>query len=126
MAEHTRSLGVVAALVIAAGLAAGGFAVSLGLERFRTADRTVSVKGLAEKDVEGDFAVWPLGFRRGGNDFGAVQRALSEDRDRVVVFLKVRDSRMPKSRCARCRCKTCSPGTTPMAISPCGSRAPAR
>ncbi|MCK7498959.1 MAG: SIMPL domain-containing protein [Comamonadaceae bacterium] len=27
-------------------------------------------------------------FRRGGNDFGAVQRALAEDRDRVVGFLK--------------------------------------
>lgn len=88
MAEHTRSIGFAAALVIAAGVAVGGFAVGQGLERFRTADRTVSVKGLAEKDVEGDFAVWPLVFRRGGNDFGAVQRALAEDRDRVVAFLK--------------------------------------
>jgi hypothetical protein len=88
MAENSRSIGFIAALVIAAGVAAGGFAVGQGLERFRTADRSVSVKGLAEKDVESDYAIWPLAFRRAGADFGGVQRALAEDRDRVVAFLK--------------------------------------
>lgn len=88
MADNTRSVGLVAALVLAAGLAAGGYGVGKGLERFRAADRSVTVKGLAEKDVESDYAVWPLAFRRAGNDFGAVQRQLAEDRDRVVAFLK--------------------------------------
>ena len=88
MADNTRSIGFIAALVIAAGLAAGGWGVGQGLERFRAADRSVTVKGLAEKDVEADYAVWPLGFRRAGTDFGAVQRQLAEDRDRVVAFLK--------------------------------------
>jgi hypothetical protein len=89
MSEGThRSVGIGAALLIAAGVAAGGFAIGQGLERFRTADRTVTVKGLAEQDIESDYAVWPLGFRRGGTDFGSVQKALAEDRDRVVAFLK--------------------------------------
>ncbi|EGJ12304.1 MULTISPECIES: SIMPL domain-containing protein [Rubrivivax] len=88
MADNTRSVGLVAALVLAAGLAAGGYGVGKGLERFRAADRSVTVKGLAEKDVDSDYAVWPLAFRRGGADFGAVQRQLAEDRDRVVAFLK--------------------------------------
>jgi hypothetical protein len=89
MSERThRSLGIGAALTIAAGVALGGFAVSQGLERFRTGDRTITVKGLAEKDVESDYAVWPLTFRRAGADFGGVQRALAEDRDRVVAFLR--------------------------------------
>ena len=76
-----------AALLLALGIAFAGLGIGKGLERFRMADRTVTVKGLAEKDVESDFAVWTLGFRRGGNDFGTVQRALAEDRDRVVQFL---------------------------------------
>lgn len=88
MADNTRSIGLVAALVLALGFAAAGLGIGKGLERFRTADRSVTVKGLAEKDVEADYAVWPLGFRRAGADFGAVQRALAEDRDRVVAFLK--------------------------------------
>ncbi|MCU0943023.1 MAG: SIMPL domain-containing protein [Hydrogenophaga sp.] len=81
---------LIAALLVGAGLAVAGFAVGHGLERFRLADRSVTVKGLAEKDVESDFAVWTLGFRRAGTAFGEVQKALAGDRDAVVAFLKSR------------------------------------
>lgn len=91
MNEHAhRPISLFAALLLAVGLAAGGFLVGQGLERFRSADRSITVKGLAEQDVEADYAIWTLAFRRGGNEFGAVQRALAEDRDRVVAFLKAR------------------------------------
>jgi len=79
-----------AALLVAAGLAMAGFAVSQGLERFRMADRTVTVKGLAEKDVESDFAIWTLSFRRAGAEFSGVQQALAADREKVLAFLKAR------------------------------------
>ncbi len=79
-----------AALLVAAGLAMAGFAVSQGLERFRMADRTVTVKGLAEKNVESDFAIWTLSFRRAGAEFSGVQQALAADREKVLAFLKAR------------------------------------
>ncbi|HRH87343.1 MAG TPA: SIMPL domain-containing protein [Rubrivivax sp.] len=85
-----RPIGIIAALLLAAGLGLGGYLVGQGLERFRSADRSVTVKGLAEQDVEADYAIWTLAFRRAGNEFGAVQKALSGDRDRVVAFLKER------------------------------------
>ena len=81
---------LVAAFVVGAGVAASGLFVSGGLERLRMADRSIAVKGLAEQDVEADFAVWTLGFRRAGNEFGAVQQALSADREKVLAFLKSR------------------------------------
>jgi len=81
---------LIAALLVGAGIAVAGFAVSQGLERFRMADRSVIVKGLAEKDVESDFAVWTLSFRRAGTEFGDVQQALASDRDKVLAFLKTR------------------------------------
>lgn len=81
---------LLAAALVGAGVAVAGLAISHGLERFRLADRTVTVKGLAEKDVESDFAIWTLAFRRGGNAFGEVQKALAGDRDAVVAFLKAR------------------------------------
>lgn len=88
MAAHARSIGLVGALVVALGLAGGGWAVRQGLERFRTGDRSVTVKGLAEQDVESDYALWPVSFRRAGNDFGSVQRLLAADRDKVLTFLQ--------------------------------------
>ena len=78
------------ALLVAGGVAAAGLFVSGGLERFRMADRSISVKGLAEKDVESDFAIWTLSFRRAGNEFGTVQQALAADREKVLAFLKGR------------------------------------
>ena len=81
---------LIAALLVGAGIAVAGFHVSQGLERFRMADRSVTVKGLAEKDVESDFAVWTLSFRRAGAEFGDVQQALAGDRDKVLAFLKTR------------------------------------
>jgi hypothetical protein len=78
----------VPALLLALGLVAAGYAVSHGLERFRMADRSITVKGLAERSVESDYATWTLAFRRAGNGFGEVQQALNGDRDRVVAFLK--------------------------------------
>lgn len=81
---------LIAAVLIAAGVAAAGFFVSNGLERFRMADRSVTVKGLAEKDVESDFAVWTLSFRRAGAEFNGVQQALAGDREKVLAFLRAR------------------------------------
>ena len=76
------------ALIVGAGIACAGFFVGSGLERFRMADRSIAVKGLAEKDVEADFAVWSLNFRRADNVFAVVQQTLAADRERVLAFLK--------------------------------------
>jgi uncharacterized protein len=81
-------IGLVPALILAAGVAYAGVQVGKGIERFRLADRTVTVKGLAERDVKSDFAVWTLGFRRAANEFASVQQSLTADRDRVVAFLR--------------------------------------
>ncbi len=79
---------IIAALLIAAGLAGAGWTVAQGLERFRMSDRSVVVKGLAEREVQSDFVIWTLTFRRAGEVFGEVQQALAADRSQVVEFLR--------------------------------------
>lgn len=81
-------IGFFSALILAGGMAAAGYWVGDGVQRFRMADRSVTVKGLAEQEVKSDFAVWTVGFRRGGNEFGAVQQALTTDREQVLAFLR--------------------------------------
>ena len=88
MAENTRfgfGLGWGTALLLALGIAIAGLGIGKGLERFRMADRTVTVKGLAEKDVESDFAVWTLGFRRGGVDLRLLQHVEFHHRDTSML-----------------------------------------
>ena len=79
---------LVPALLIALGIALGGAFIARGLESFRMADRTIVIKGLAEQDVDSDFASWALTVRRAGDSFGNVQAALNQDRDRLVEFLR--------------------------------------
>lgn len=76
------------ALILSGALAFAGWSIGQGVERFRVADRSVTVKGLAEMDVKSDFATWIIAFRRGGNAFAEVQQSLSKDRTQVVAFLK--------------------------------------
>ncbi|MCV2216232.1 MULTISPECIES: SIMPL domain-containing protein [unclassified Thauera] len=84
--SETR-IGLLPALLLAGGVAFAGFQVGKGIEHFRMADRSITVKGLAERDVKSDFAVWTLSFRRAADEFGTVQRALTTDREQIVSFL---------------------------------------
>jgi hypothetical protein len=81
---------LVAAAIVGAAILACGYFIGKGLTGFRSDNRAITVKGLAEKTVEADFVVWPLSFRRAGNEFNLVQQALVADRERVLDFLKKR------------------------------------
>ena len=70
------------------GLAAGGYFIGRGAARFKSDTRTVTVKGLVEKEVKADRAVWTLKVRRASDDLKDVQGKISADRDAVAAFLK--------------------------------------
>jgi hypothetical protein len=83
-----RSPSVVAALLLALGLAAAGWLGAQGLARLRTQDRFVSVKGSAERIVDADLVVWPLPHTVGGNDLAEVQRQLDVNTETIQSFFQ--------------------------------------
>jgi hypothetical protein len=78
---------LVAALLLGAGIAISGWFVGDGFLQGRKGDRFVSVKGLAEREVKADLAVWPLRFVATGNDLGAVQQQIVRDAGLMRDFL---------------------------------------
>lgn len=78
---------VILGLLAGAGAALGGFFVGQGLYRGRRAERYVSVKGLAERDIKADLAIWTLSFSSSGADISAVSAASEHDRDLVRAFI---------------------------------------
>ena len=74
-------------LFVAAGLAALGWLLSDGLLRFKSLDRTVSVKGLSEREVPADVAIWPIKFSETGNDLGPLYANLQAKGKLVRDFL---------------------------------------
>ncbi|MGA7307006.1 MAG: SIMPL domain-containing protein [Rhodothermales bacterium] len=76
------------ALILAIGIAAGGFLAGRGLVASRALERTVTVKGLAEREVPADVAIWPVRFVLAGNDLEAVYRELEANLGKVLSFLR--------------------------------------
>ena len=77
-----------AAAVLAVGIAIGGGLVGWGFARGRAADRFVEVKGLAEREVTADLALWPLRFVASGNDLATAQAQINRSYEQVLEFLK--------------------------------------
>jgi len=76
------------ALLVAIGLAAGGFFVGNGFSGGRLNDRFVTVKGVSEREVEADLALWPLNFVSADPELSTAQARLADNVRRTVEFLR--------------------------------------
>jgi len=90
-ANENRTM-ILAAVIVGVsfivGITLGGYFVGKGGARFRSDIRTVTVKGLVEKEVKADQAIWVLRFRRAGEDIKDVHMKISADREAAISFLK--------------------------------------
>ena len=51
-------------------------------------DRTVTVKGLSEREVPADTAIWPIKFMEGDNDLNSLYATIQRKNNLVVAFLR--------------------------------------
>ena len=72
--------------VLALGVALGGFFVGDGIYRAMSG-RTVTVKGLAERDVVADTAVWNIKINAVGGDLAELQRRIDSNIIEIREFL---------------------------------------
>ncbi|MBX2832686.1 MAG: SIMPL domain-containing protein [Rhodospirillales bacterium] len=87
MAQSSGFVKVVAALFVAGGLVASGWLVGNGIENVRALDRFVTVKGLAERDVKSDKAVWPITFVATDDVLQTAQAKIDADTKTLLDFL---------------------------------------
>ena len=92
MVETENGQSVKAAIIVGCcliiGLTAAGYFIGRGTARFKSDVRTVTVKGLVEKEVNADEAVWTLSLRRASDDLRDAHTRLSKDRDQLLGFLQ--------------------------------------
>lgn len=75
------------AVAVSISVIASAAIISLGFSRIARADKTVSVRGLAEKEVDADLAVWPLTFTLGNNNLAELQRDILTKTEIVKNYL---------------------------------------
>ena len=79
---------LIAAAIIALGIVIGGYLLGDGLRRARMADRSVTVRGLAEQNVTADLATWTIAYSEQGPELAAVQSAIDGDTSAITGFLR--------------------------------------
>lgn len=79
---------ITSAIIIALGVIVMGFALRSGIVTFKDMDRSVSVKGLAEREIKADKVTWPLVYKELGNDPAEMYDLLEKKNAKVVAFLK--------------------------------------
>lgn len=76
----------VAAAILALGLIVGGYLLGDGLRRSHAADRSVTVRGLAERDVLADLATWTLVYSASADDLAQAQAQVEHDSTAIRTF----------------------------------------
>ena len=76
------------ALILAIGIFFGCRAIKQGIVQFKEMDRTVTAKGLCEREVKADKVTWPLKFKELGNDPAELYDRIEKDNAVIVGFLK--------------------------------------
>lgn len=83
--EKTR---IISSAIIALGLAVCGISLPIAVKEYRALDRTVTVKGLCEREVAADKAIWPITFRNTDNEsITSLTRKIDNDKRLILDFL---------------------------------------
>jgi hypothetical protein len=81
---------VVLGLCILGGLAFSGYFIGQSLIKFKSFERTVTVKGLSEREMPADIALWPISFISVSNDLEELYGLVETNTQTIIDFLKVR------------------------------------
>ena len=75
-------------LFIMVGLIVLGVMMPRAVDRYRSFDRTVNVKGLCEKEVKADKVIWPVVYKVMANDIQSVYDQTDGNNAVIIDFLK--------------------------------------
>ena len=81
--QGSRAVLLGAVAIFSMGLTTSGYVLGDGLRRAKMAERTVTVRGVSERDVTADLATWTVSFSDEGTTLAPVQASV-DDKSRAV------------------------------------------
>src|SRR5215469_12834984 len=84
-------------LFLALGMIAGGWVLGAQIKAIRLADRYVTVRGLVERNVKSDLAIWPLSYKEAGDELPAVYARTEADKKAILQFLDQQGIQPPET-----------------------------
>lgn len=87
MPENNKTASFILGLAIFLGLLALGYLLGDAAIRFKEYERTVTVKGLSEREFDADIVIWPIQFTVAGNDLAELYSAIEAGTTSIRGFL---------------------------------------
>jgi hypothetical protein len=75
-------------LLICIGLVASSYIIVSAVLQVKSMERTVTVKGLSEKEVNADIAIWPIKFRLASNNLEQLYSKIERQTSIIKSFLE--------------------------------------
>lgn len=75
------------ALILALAFIVGCLLLGMQIKAIRLGDKYVTVRGLAERTVKSDLAIWPLEYTETGDDLGELYTKTEADKKVILKFL---------------------------------------
>lgn len=85
--KNNRGELVALGVLLALGMIVGGWLLGSQIKATRLSDRYVTVRGLVERQVKSDLAIWPLNFKEAGDDLASVYAKTETDKNAILQFL---------------------------------------
>lgn len=76
------------AAIASVGMTLGGYLLGDGLLRAKEAERSVTVRGLAERDVTADLATWTISYSASSGSLAEAQGKVRRDTESIEDFFK--------------------------------------
>lgn len=87
MKRDFSQFALILGICIGGGITIAGVYLGLSLKESRKPQRVVSVRGLAERDVDADLAIWPITFSETSNDLADLYNRIVDKRKIIAGFL---------------------------------------
>ena len=87
MTENNKTSALILGIFIFLGLSALGYLLGNAAIEFKQLDRSVTVKGLSEREYTADIVIWPIQFTAAGNDLESLYNSIELNTTKIVNFL---------------------------------------
>jgi hypothetical protein len=88
MPETSKAASFILGVSIFLGLLALGYLLGNAAIQFKEYERSVTVKGLSEREVDADIVIWPIQFTAASNDLAGLYSAIEASTSRIMAFLE--------------------------------------
>ena len=87
MLENNKAGAFILGIFVFLGLSTLGFLLGNAAHQFKQYDRSVTVKGLSEHELNADRVLWPIQFTTAGNDLEKLYTSIDENTAKIQAFL---------------------------------------